>query len=491
MNNLKAFLTTLEDPKSFKEFGVYEKSLHKVNGDYIFVIHIDLNDYIVATGDLVKNFKGEKDVVDGLTFTLAETNYDNMDALRALFPFTKAKPVLREKRSFGLGDRLGLAGEGHLRVMEKYDVYPILAQQSMRELNLTNRTYADVMNAASLAVFKFGFTKGFGADGDHLKTREDIKYALGLGFTMITLDTSDYIRGGVNNMSDDYIINSTVLTHEEELTYLDKTFTVGNYKISFNEVELKRTSLIYKDSINYATEIYNEFFKNNPDVDFELSIDETATPTELNQHFYIANELKKNGVKLTTVAPRFNGEFQKGIDYIGDIDLFERELKVHVAIAEEFGYKLSIHSGSDKFSIFEIIGRETAGHFHVKTAGTNWLEAVQVVAVEDPALYREVHKCALETFEDAKKLYHVTTNLANVPNVDSLEDHELVSLFKNNDARQLLHITYGHILTAEKDGKLIFRDRLYNVWNKYSDTYASMLEKHIGKHLELLFKGFN
>lgn len=491
MNNLKTFLTSITKPKSFKEFGVYEKSLHKIDDDYIFIIHIDLKDYIVATGKLADSFNGEKDTIDNLSFTLAETNYDNMENLRLLFPFTKAKPVLREQRSFGLGDRLGLAGEGHLRVMEKYDVYPILAQQSMRELNLSNRTYADVMDAASLAVFKFGFTKGFGADGDHLKTRDDIKYALDLGFTMITLDTSDYIRGGVNSMSDDYIINSTVLTHDEELTYLNKTFNVGGYEISFNEVELKRTSLIYKDSVQYATEIYNEFFKNNNAVDFELSIDETATPTELNQHFYIANELKKNGVKLTTVAPRFHGEFQKGIDYIGDIDLFERELKVHVAIAEKFGYKLSIHSGSDKFSIFEIIGRETAGHFHVKTAGTNWLEAVQVVAVEDPTLYKELHKFALETFEDAKKLYHVTTNLANVPNVDSLEDHELVSLFKNNDARQLLHITYGHILTAKKDGKLIFRDRLYNVWNKYSDTYASMLEKHIGKHLELLFKGFN
>lgn len=492
MEKLIKFIKLLPNSVNFDESGIYPRSVNKVGNGFVFALKSNNIDYLVATHDLSNNFQGENYHLDNIKYVVALPNYVNMNRLRNLLPFTKAKPVLREKRSFGLGDRLGLAGEGHLRVMEKYDVYPILAQQSMRELNLTNRSYADVMDAASLAVFKFGFKKGFGADGDHLKTKEDIKYALDLGFTMITLDTSDYIKNDVNKMSDEEVLKAVSLTPYEKDTYLNKTFKIDQFEISFNEVELKRAVLIYRDSINYATDIYNTFFKDNHEVDFELSIDETATPTELNQHFYIANELYKNDVVLTTIAPRFHGEFQKGIDYIGDIALFERELKVHVAISEHFGYKLSIHSGSDKFSIFEIIGRETAGHFHVKTAGTNWLEALLVVAIEDPSLYREIHEFALESFADATKLYYVTTNLANIPKLNELSDQQLPSLFKNNDARQLLHITYGHILTAKnRDDSLRFKNRLYGVWTKYSNTYANMLEKHIGRHLELLFKGFN
>lgn len=492
MKSIEKFLLTLPNPNNFEEFGVFSKSLNKINEDYIFVVNNGLKDMIVVTGNLVNLFEGNKNEVNSLVYLVIEPTFNNMNIIRDLLPFTAPKPVLREMRSFGLGDRLGLAGEGHLRVMEKYDSYPILAQQSMRELDLTNRSYEDVLDKASLAVLKFGFKKGFGADGDHLKTKKDIKYALSLGYSMITLDTSDYIRNDVSNMTDDMVNELVTLSDDLVETYLNKQYKVGDYVVSFNELELKRAVLIYKDSIDYATDVYNELFRGNDDVDFELSIDETATPTELNHHFYIANELNKNNVKLATIAPRFHGEFQKGIDYIGDIDLFEKELKVHVGIAETFGYKLSIHSGSDKFSIFEIIGKETKGHFHVKTAGTNWLEAVKVVAIEDPSLYRELHKFSLKSFDDATKLYVVTTNLNNIPNIDDLKDNELVSLFDNNDARQLLHITYGHILTAkDSNNNLLFKDRLYKLWHKYSDTYASLLENHIGKHLELLYKGFN
>jgi len=192
-------------------------------------------------------------------------------------------------------------------------------------------------------------------------------------------------------------------------------------------------------------------------------------------------------VKFATIAPRFCGEFQKGIDYIGDITRFEKEIKVHAAIARHFKYKLSIHSGSDKFSVFPHIGKETRGQFHVKTAGTNWLEAMRVVAAFDPALYREVHAFALGSFEEAKKYYHVTTDLAKIPALTGVKDCCLPSLFENNDLRQVIHITYGLILSHKNaDGSFIFKNRLYNLWREHENEYRAALVKHIGKHLELL-----
>jgi hypothetical protein len=194
-----------------------------------------------------------------------------------------------------------------------------------------------------------------------------------------------------------------------------------------------------------------------------------------------------SGVSFATLAPRFCGEFQKGVDYSGDICQFEKEINVHAVIARHFKYKLSIHSGSDKFSVFPFIGKATKTVFHVKTAGTNWLEAMRVVAQGDPALYREVHKYALEAFDEARKFYHVTTDLAKIPDVDKLSDGELPGLFNQNDSRQLIHITYGLILNKKNvDGSFAFKDRLYRFWKDHAKDYEQALITHIGKHLTQL-----
>jgi hypothetical protein len=234
--------------------------------------------------------------------------------------------------------------------------------------------------------------------------------------------------------------------------------------------------------------MYKRFLKDGKyQADFEISIDETLSPTTPLQHFFVARELTDAGVSFATMAPRFCGEFQKGVDYIGDLAQFEREIKIHAVIARHFKYKLSIHSGSDKFSVFPSIGRETRGIFHVKTAGTNWLEAMRVVAMTDPGLYREVHSYALSAFSEATQYYHVTTDLSKIPDINTLKDEDLPGLFNQNDARQLIHITYGLILNKKTAaGSFAFKDRLYKLWRDHEEEYAAALVKHIGKHLDLL-----
>ncbi len=398
-------------------------------------------------------------------------NHETAQYLRTRFPFTAPVPVLRRATTVGVGDRLGLACPGHLRVFEKYNATPVLAQQSIRELTLTNRTYRDVMDCVTFAVFREHYTGGFGADGDHLKRAEDVQMALDLGYTMITLDCSEHIKGDGG---------SADLTDALRERYLGRAFDIGEgYTLSFTEAELQKIVHIYAGAIDFAAAIWQKFFVEGAvNADFEISIDETATPTTPLQHLFVANELLLRGVKFATLAPRFCGEFQKGVDYIGDLDQFDREMGVHAALARHFGYKLSIHSGSDKFSVFPSIGGHTKGVVHVKTAGTNWLEAMRVVAEIDPSLYREVHAYALTAFPEATKYYHVTTNLNNIPALDSLTDADLPSLFEMNDARQLIHITYGLILSHGD-----FRERLYQLWQAHQEVYARALDWHIGRHL--------
>ena len=449
---------------------VYPKSEHALDGARVYMADAGDRDVIVCEGRPYFGGAEGKNVVE-LTHEAANT-------LRRLFPFTAPVPVLNRDRSVGVGDRLGIACAGHIRVFEKYDAMPVFAQQSIRELNLTNRTYENVLDTVTFSVFRENYTRGFGADGDHLKKPEDIAYALGLGFTMITLDLSDHIHADADGF----------YSQDVQGIYLGKTFRVEDNEISFTEAELRRVMGIYGDALDFAVKMYDRFLADGTyQAEFEISIDETGTPTQPSEHFFVANELTRRGVRFMTIAPRFVGEFQKGIDYIGDVQRFDAEMAVHAAIARHFGYKVSVHSGSDKFSVFPSVGARTNQRYHVKTAGTNWLEAMKIVAAHEPGLYREIHAFALGAFDEARRYYHVTTDLNAIPDISALPDEALASLFADNNARQLIHITYGLILNAQNaDGSPRFRDRLYAFWRAHSEEYARALEDHIGRHLDAL-----
>ncbi len=486
MKHLPAFLKQLPDLTNAQDHGVYPSSVDTYQKTTVFLSDIGDTDVLIAYGPDADRFKGRITSEEDVTYLVGDLSHENADILRSMFPYTKPVKVLHEKRSFGLGDRLGIAGDGHLLAIMKTDVFPVLAQQSIRELKMTGRAYENVLDAATYAVFKNGYKGGFGADGDHLKTAPDIEYALSLGFSMITLDCSDHIKGDIP----DDLQSTITLSEEVKDRYLGKTFDVDGTSIHFDEASLLRAAYVYDDAIGYTVKIFDTYLKATRPANFELSIDETATTTTPTEHYYVANELTRQGVILDTLAPRFCGEFQKGIDYIGPIPAFEKDLDVHARIARHFGYKLSIHSGSDKFSIFESIGRLTRGNFHVKTAGTNWLEAVRVVAMKDPDFYREIHRYAIKMFPEAQKSYHVTTNLSNIPDIDLLTNDQIPSLLDHDDARQLIHITYGFILNKTDDQDvLVYKDRFFELIRTYKDVYRDRLDTHIGKHLSLLLKG--
>jgi len=435
---------------------------------------------LLAAGARAADFAGEEK--DGLR--CCPLTSENAAALMALFPYTKPQSHRGHPFTVGLGDRLGLATPGHVRAIDGYGCFPILAQQSIRELNLTGRTFSDVIAAAAFGVMQEGYKGGYGADGDHLKTKDEITYALSSGCSMITLDCSEHIDIKAAALSDAEIEASYALIPAEtrahyEATYLDKALpVVGTLSAS----ELRRIVVVFWRAVNHAIECYHHIQAvRTIDVDFELSIDETLTITTPAEHFVVANELALAGIKPDSVAPHFSGAFEKGVEYAGNLDDFARDFVAHQQIADHFGYKLSVHSGSDKFSVFSTVGRVTKGHVHVKTAGTNWLEAVAVVAECDPALYRRTHRFALENRAEAEKYYHVSTDVREIPNIDLQSDAYLPEYLKIPASRQTLHITYGLLLAQPW-----FRDPFFALMNAHEEEYYDRLVAHIGKHLRYI-----
>jgi len=199
----------------------------------------------------------------------------------------------------------------------------------------------------------------------------------------------------------------------------------------------------------------------------------------------VASELRRLGVRCVSLAPRFVGRFEKGVDYIGDVKQFEKEFARHVAIARALGpYKLSVHSGSDKFSIYPIVARLAGDLVHLKTAGTSYLEALRALASIDPALFREILDFARERYPVDRATYHVSADPAKVPASDQLSDSELAGVLDTFDGRQVLHVTFGSVLTARDErGVYRFRERLLDALRADEEVYYAALELHLSRHL--------
>jgi hypothetical protein len=443
-----------------------------------------------ATSTALTAFEGEHSEVVGNTLLICPPDQHNAAGLRAQLSWLQPLP-LGLKTSAGMGDRIGLATPGHVRAMRTTEgkIAPIFAQQSIREMTRTGRTPQQVMDDATWGIFQEGWQAGVGADADHLKTAEDIDACLAAGFTFFTIDPGAHVDNAAETAS---------LSQLRELTQwlptdiqpgtsdlLNKTFHIEDLAIKFDEATLSKAAVKYGRAIIHVTAMYRHLEKAAGSRPFELevSVDETDQPTSHAEHIYIASELKRFGVKWVSLAPRYIGRFEKGVDYIGDIEAFESDIAGHAAIAREFGpYKLSLHSGSDKFSIYPIAAQQTRGLIHLKTAGTSYLEALRTIAALDVNFFREIYHFARERYETDKASYHVSAELSRAPLPDQVSDWP--ALLEQFDSREILHVTFGSVLTEKTpSGTLQFYDRFMEILKTNPEVYALNLQKHFVRHL--------
>ena len=254
------------------------------------------------------------------------------------------------KYSFGIGDRFAHEGVNQLKALiaaeKRFGVHftPVW-NKSNREHTIIGTEPASTRAEADAAVKALGYADPYFCDADHINLTNVDKFIDACDF--FTIDVADYI-GKEGSLED---------------RYLPAVKEAGRIYRHIDE---------RKGADNFVTEV---------------SMDEVAVAQTPDEVRYILTELAKEKVPLQTFAPKFTGRFNKGVDYVGDLAQFEREfeedLKVIAWAVKELGLpgnlKLSIHSGSDKFSIYPIMGRlirKYGAGIHIKTAGTTWLEEI-------------------------------------------------------------------------------------------------------------------
>ena len=445
---------------------------------------------LAVDGPAAEHFFGQWDH-DVRMCPLAE---ENLRVLSGYFPWLKPTSPAGHDLTIGFGDRLGVSSQAHLASIAGTGIFPVLAQQSIRELSLTGRSFSSMLADVAWQVFRCGYQGGYGADGDHLKTLDEVQKAISAGATMITLDCSENIDNQAATMSGSELVTacrasfSPAQLETWQKKYLNKFFYAGDLQIRFTLEELYRILLLYGKALPFIESVYREaIVPAAVPVAFEISIDETLTTTSPSAHYFVAAELMEKQVVFESMAPRFCGKFEKGIDYIGDLEQLDHEVSQHARIAAHFGYRLSVHSGSDKFSAFPVIGRHCGRRFHLKTSGTSWVEALRVIAMEDPALMRRLVRCGRDHFAGACAYYHVSGSPDNAPDETTVSDADLPALMDQVDFRQFMHITYGFMLQQrDQQGKFLYRDAIYNVLRSHSDTLDRVIVKHFQRHYAAL-----
>jgi hypothetical protein len=456
---------------------------------------------------LLRQFSGEHEAFSGnYVLFVGPADRANGRSLRSALPWLQPVP-LALATSAGFGDRLGLATPGHVQALRAAasragrGLAPIFAQQSVREMARTNRSPDDVMADATWGAFEAGWRQPIGADADHLKTPADIDACAAAGFSFFTFDPGDHVDSAADSDSPGEVRRKVadlpwadLESTPEDLRrrYASLAADVEGGRIRLSEEAVERAAAKYGRAIAHVAKMYRHLAAKGVPYEVEVSVDETETPTTHGEHYYFASELKRLGVKWVSLAPRYVGRFEKGVDYIGDLDALRADLAGHAAIARALGpYKLSLHSGSDKFSVYPLIveaargrsdsGRSGSGGVHLKTAGTSYLEALRAIARVEPALFRAIAALGLERYPTDRATYHVSAEASRVPALSTLADEALPGLLDLFDARQVLHVTFGSALAQ-------FGPDLKAALRAHEAEHYAALERHFIRHLEPFVK---
>lgn len=409
------------------------------------------------------------------------------------------------KYSIGVGDRFTHQGRAQLRAIMKanetgLEINPVW-NKSNREHIYVGTLPADTRKEADEAVKALNYTGPYFVDADHINLSSVSKYVDSSDF--FTLDVASFIgKESSKEDVDAFVASCEKYVGELQIPGIEKPLHIT--KELLNKIAGK-----FLAATQHASDIYEYLKKEKGEGNFitEVSMDEVESPQTPVEMLFILKMLADKGVPAQTIAPKFTGRFNKGVDYVGDLDQFAKEFEEDVLVLDfavkEFGLpeelKLSVHSGSDKFSIYPIMAEVIAKYdkgLHLKTAGTTWLEEVIGLAVaggEGLELAKKIYENSYNRQEELCAPYADVididgSKLPSVEEVNSWSSDKYADTLRhipehpdyNSNFRQLIHVAYK--VAAEMGNE--YTDMLV----KFDNVVGSCVEENIyDRHLKRLF----
>lgn len=403
--------------------------------------------------------------------------------------------------TFGMGDRFGAEGTAQLEAVikansEGIQVCPVW-NKSHREHTIVGTEPPSLRREADAAVQDLGWTGPYFVDADHINLDTVDGFAKDSDF--FTLDVAD----SVGQTPDPEKRKAFIESHKKYVGSLPIENAPEPISLSLEELESAADKFL--EAITSAGKIYQRILSLKGENPFatEVSIDETDTAQSPGELFCILAMIASEGIPAQTVAPKFTGRFNKGVDYVGVLDQFEKEFEQDLLVIQfaiqEFGLpdnlKLSVHSGSDKFSLYPIINRMLKQYgcgLHVKTAGTTWLEELIGLAEaggDGLELAKQIYTEALASADSLIAPYRtvVDIDLDRLPSAEAVQSwssdqytealrHDATNSSYNLHFRQLLHVAFK---IAAKKG-----DRYLDALQTHRDVIAqnvttNLYERHI------------
>lgn len=405
------------------------------------------------------------------------------------------------KYSFGMGDRFAHEGEAQLTAIIEaqqlgVEITPVW-NKSYREHKTVNTSPEQVREEADQAVKKLNWNGPYLVDADHINLTNVDQFIETADF--FTIDVADYIGKAASEQEiKEFISKNEKYLGELSIPGLEQPFSI-------DENDLKKVGAKFLYAAQEASRIYQHIEKVKGKDQFvaEVSMDEVDDPQTPAELFFILSALAFNQVPMHTIAPKFTGRFNKGVDYVGDVNQFAREFEQDLLVIDlavkEFGLptelKLSVHSGSDKFSIYppinQILKKYSAG-VHVKTAGTTWLEELIGLSLAGPeglTLAQEIYARALDRFDELTGPYATVIDIKKdqLPSAEQVKEwdgQKYANSLRHNpnhpdynpNFRQLLHC--GYKIAAE------YGETYYDALKKFRQIIAqnvteNLLERHI------------
>lgn len=370
---------------------VIEASICEVMGGVLALVNTEAGKRLVYVTDeenqLTQIFKAEDVREEGKAkvYVMALTA-NNAAVVRRIVKWTAPTACGTKGTSIGFSDWVGAADAFVTEQFAKKQLKPVLVEYTPDDSIALKRNFLEAVDTATWGVLEAGYKEGYGANAAGLKSEEEIVKALLYGYSMIGFDCSDKIDLSIEKMSDESVNMKFKEFNEAfrsavDASYLNAEFQVGKDKITFNESELHRIVLEYGEAIMHVQFIYNSYLKNTPwDIDFELSLSKPGKVLTPEEHYLIANELQRNGIKLASIC----------MDALKDSEALNEDLILHCEIADTFGYRLSFANADAGLEDPSAAIKALKGKAHLKLNNVTFCSGLSVIAEKNPELFAKI-----------------------------------------------------------------------------------------------------